>query len=126
MHHHHIDRFAHLDSAVHRLDARGKLLAALTYTVILISFDRYAVAVLAPMAIGPAAMFALAGVPLWFALRRAVFLTPFIATIAILSPLADHSVHAVAFGPWAFQVSGGWLTAADVTVKFFLGVVALT
>ncbi len=126
MHHHHIDRFAHLDSAVHRLDARAKLLAVLAYTVTLISFDRYAVAVLAPMAIGPAGMLWLAGVPLWFALRRAAILSPFVATIALLSPLYDRALHAVAFGPWAFEISGGWLTAGDVTVKFALGVVALT
>jgi cobalt/nickel transport system permease protein len=126
MHHHHIDRFAHLDSPVHRLDARAKLLAVLAYTVVLISFDRYAVAVLAPMALGPAAMLVLAGVPLWFALRRAAILSPFILTIAVLAPLVDRTSHVVAFGPWAFQISGGWLTAADVTVKFVLGLAALT
>ena len=126
MHHHHIDRFAHGNSFVHRLDARAKLAAVLAYTVTLISFDRYAVAVLAPMAIGPAMMLAFGGVPVWFALRRAAFLCPFIATLALLSPLYDAGVHTVAFGPWAFEISGGWLTAADVTCKFTLGVVALT
>ena len=86
MHHHHLDRFAHLDSPVHRLDARAKLLAVLAYTVVLISFDRYAVAVLAPMAIGPAAMLWLAGVPLWFALRRAAILSPFVVTHRAAQP----------------------------------------
>ena len=43
MHHHFIDRFAMGDSPIHRLDARAKLLAVLSYTVVLISFDRYAV-----------------------------------------------------------------------------------
>jgi cobalt/nickel transport system permease protein len=126
MHHHHIDRFAHLDSPIHRLDARAKFLAAVAYMVTVISFDRYAVAVLVPLAIGPAAMLLLGGVPVWFALRRAAVLSPFIATLALFSPLYDRSLHAVAFGPWAFQITGGWLTAADVTGKFILGVLALT
>lgn len=126
MHHHHIDRFAHQDSPIHRLDARAKLLAVLAYTVVLISFNRYAVSVLAPMAVGPAAMLALGGVPMWFALRRAAILCPFIAMLALLSPLYDPAPHAVAFGPWVLAVSGGWLTAADVTIKFTLGVAALT
>ena len=40
MHHSHIDRFAHGDSPVHRLDARAKSLAVAAYTVIVISFNR--------------------------------------------------------------------------------------
>ncbi|MGA2266737.1 MAG: cobalt ECF transporter T component CbiQ [Phycisphaerae bacterium] len=126
MHHHHLDRFAHLDSPVHRLDARAKFLAAVAYTVTVISFDRYAVGVLAPLAIGPVVLLWLGGVPLGFALRRAAILCPFIATLALFSPLYDRLPHAVAFGPWAFQIAGGWLTAADVTLKFTLGVLALT
>ncbi len=40
MHHSYIDRFAQQDSPVHRLDPRGKLVAVLAYSVVLISFDR--------------------------------------------------------------------------------------
>ncbi len=126
MHHHHIDRFAHRHSPVHRLDARAKLLVVAAYTVVVISFDRYAVSSLAPLAIGPLVMLWVGGVPMWFALRRAAVLSPFIAMLALLSPLYDRGVHAVAFGPWAFQITGGWLTAADVTIKFTLGILALT
>lgn len=126
MHHSHIDRFAQGDSPVHHLDARAKLIAVLAYTVVLISFDRYAVLALAPMCVMPLGMMWLGGVPVWFALRRVVFLSPFIAMACILSPLYDHSPHAAAFGPWHFTVTGGWLTAADVAVKFTLGVMALT
>ena len=50
MHHHFIDRFSLGDSPAHRLDARAKLVAVLGYMAVLISFDRYAVASLAPMA----------------------------------------------------------------------------
>jgi cobalt/nickel transport system permease protein len=126
MHHSHIDRFAQGDSPVHRLDARVKLLAVVAYTVALISFDRYAVAVLAPMAVLPLAMLHLGRVPLWFALRRVVILSPFIAALCLMSPLYDRAALPVAFGPWRFQVAGGWLTAADIAVKFALGLIALT
>jgi len=126
MHHSHIDRFAQGDSAIHRLDARAKLLAVIAYTVVLISFDRYAVSVLVPMTIGPLAMMWLSGVPLWFALRRVVILSPFILMLCLLSPWYDTAARAVEFGPWQFALSGGWLTAADLGIKFALGVIALT
>jgi cobalt/nickel transport system permease protein len=126
MHHHFIDRFAMGDSPVHRLDARAKLVAVLGYTVLLISFDRYTVAGLAPMAVLPLAMLWFGRVPVWFALRRVAILSPFILMLVLMSPVYDRRPHDVAFGPWHYAVSGGWLTAADVAIKFALGVLALT
>lgn len=126
MHHHFIDRFALGDSPIHRLDARGKFLVVLAYSVTLISFDRYAVADLAPMAVLPLAWLWFSDVPLWFALRRVVVLSPFILMLVLMSPMYDGSPHVVTLGPWRGTVGGGWLTAADVAIKFALGVLALT
>jgi cobalt/nickel transport system permease protein len=126
MHHHFIDRFAISDSLIHRLDARAKLVAVLGYTVVLISFDRYAVAALTPMAVLPLALLWFARVPVWFALRRVAILCPFILMLVLMSPIYDRVPHAVTFGPWRYQVSGGWLTAADIAIKFCFGVLALT
>jgi len=126
MHHHFIDRYAMGDSPIHRLDARAKLVAVLCYTVALISFNRYAVADLAPMAVLPLALLWFAGVPVWFGLRRVAILSPFILMLVLMSPIYDREPHAVAFGPWQYAVGGGWLTAADIAIKFALGVLALT
>lgn len=126
MHHHFIDRFALGDSPIHRLDARAKLAAVLCYTIVLISFDRYAVAGLAPMALLPLAMLWFGGVPVRFALRRVAILCPFVIMLVLMSPIYDRMPRGVAFGPWHGTISGGWLTAANVTVKFAFGVLALT
>jgi cobalt/nickel transport system permease protein len=126
MHHHFIDRFAMGRSPIHRLDARAKLLAVLAYTVVLISFHRYAVFELAPMSILPFAMLWLGEVPMGFVVRRIAVLSPFIVMLVLMSPIYDQTPQAVAFGPWRGSVSGGWLTACDVAAKFALGVAALT
>ncbi len=126
MHHHFIDRFAMGDSPIHRLDARAKLVAVLAYTVVLISFDRYRIADLAPMAVMPLAMLWFARIPVAFALRRVAILSPFILMLALMSPVYDRALREAAFGPWQFAVSGGWLTAANIAIKFALGVLALT
>jgi cobalt/nickel transport system permease protein len=126
MHHHFIDRFALGDSPIHRLDARAKFAAALAYTVVLISFDRYAVAELAPMAVLPLAMLWFGGIPVGFAVRRVAMLCPFVAMLVLMSPVYDRAPQAVAFGPWHGAIAGGWLTAADILVKFVLGALALT
>ena len=126
MHHSYIDRFAQGDSPIHRLDARAKLLAVVAYMVVLISFDRYAVTVLVPLAVIPLGLLALGRTPIWFALRRVIVLSPFILAICLASAWYDRSMHYVAFGPWQFVVSGGWLTSADIGIKFALGLFALT
>jgi cobalt/nickel transport system permease protein len=126
MHHHFIDRFSLGDSPVHRLDARAKLVAVVGYMTVLISFDRYAVARLAPMSVLPLAMLWFGRVPVWFALRRVVVLSPFVLMLALAGPFYDRQMHAVTLGPWHYTVGGGWLTAADIAVKFAMGVAALT
>jgi cobalt/nickel transport system permease protein len=126
MHHHFIDRFSLGDSPVHRLDARAKLAAVVGYMAVLISFDRYAVLSLSPMSVLPLAMLWFGRVPVWFALRRVAVLSPFVLMLALAGPLYDRQSQAVALGPWIYSVSGGWLTAADIGLKFALGVIALT
>lgn len=126
MHHTHIDRFAQGQSPIHRLDPRVKLAAALAYVAVLISFDRYAVAVLAPATIFPFAMLWLGRIPIRFALWRTVVLSPLVLMLAIVSPLYDSSRQLVALGPWQFSVMGGYLTAADIALKFALGILAMT
>ena len=61
-----------------------------------------------------------------FALRRAAILSPFILMLVLMSPIYDRTPYPVALGPWPFTVSGGWLTAANIAIKFTLGVLALT
>jgi len=65
-------------------------------------------------------------VPVWFALRRVLFLCPLIAMLCLLGLVYDRVLHPVAFGPWRFWARGGWLTAANICIKFVLGLLALT
>ena len=126
MHHSYIDEFSHGDSPIHRLDARAKLLAVIAYTAALVSFGRYSVAGLVPMAIGPMAMLWIGRVPVRFAFRRVLVLSPFIIFLCLVGPLYDRSLQRAAFGPWHFTIGGGYLAAAVIAIKFTLGVLALT
>ena len=126
MHHNYIDQYAHGRSIVHRLDAGAKLLAVLAYTLVLISFNRHEVVRLLPLVVLPVVLLLGGGIPVWFAVRRLLILSPFIAMLCLASPLFDRELHRVTLGPWQTVVSGGWLTAANIFLKFAFGVLALT
>lgn len=126
MHHDYMDKFAHGQSPIHALDARVKLLMVVLYTVALISVERHQVAALAPLAVGPVAMMLLGRIPLRFALKRVVLLSPFVLTLCLFQPVYLRQPMPVQFGPWQFALAEGWLVAADMAGKFALGLLALT
>jgi cobalt/nickel transport system permease protein len=120
MHHHYIDRFAYQDSPIHRLDPRAKILAVLAFSAVLISGSRYMMP--SPWyAVFPAILLLWGGIPIRFVLKHTLIVSPFIAFLVLLSPVFDRTpVH---FN--GYQVSGGWLTAGTVMIRFVLGMAAL-
>jgi len=126
MHHSYVDRFSQQASLVHRLDARVKLFAVLAYSVVVVSFDRYALVALAPLAVLPLAMLWLGNVPVAFAIRRAAMLCPFILLLTLSAAWYDRMPRELILGPWTLWPPGGWITAANVLTKFVLGILAIT
>ena len=93
----------------------------------LISFDRYAVADLAPMAVLPLALLWFGRVPVWFALRRVAILSPFILMLVLMSPIYDRVPHerdASVRGASPSAAAGS--PRRDIAIKFAFGVLALT
>ena len=51
-----LDRHAYIDSAVHRLDPRAKVIATLAYIIAVVSYPKYSVAQLFPFLLFPMTM----------------------------------------------------------------------
>jgi cobalt/nickel transport system permease protein len=125
MHHAHIDKFAYQDSPVHRLDGRVKLLAVAVFTVFVLAVPRYSVSVLACYAVGPFAMLVIGRIPLRFALRHIITVSPFILVLAASCPLYNTEPMAVEFGSLGWTISKGWVQFANITGKFIVTMAAL-
>jgi len=126
MHHSYIDKFSRQDSPIHNLDARVKLAAVVAYSIVLVSFGRYEIRPLIPMMILPFGMLWLGSVPVWFAIRRVLILSPFILLLALMSIFYDRQPHNITIAGFGFSLSGGSLTAASIAIKFTLGLLTLT
>lgn len=125
MHHAHIDKFAYLDSPLHRLDSRVKLIAVAVFTVFVLAAGRYSVSVLAMYAIGPFAMLVIGRIPLRFAIKHILTVSPFILVLAASCPLYNRAPMTVRFGPCEWMTIAGWVQFANIVGKFVITMAAL-
>jgi cobalt/nickel transport system permease protein len=120
-----MDRYAGLESPVHRLDARAKLLAALVFTAAAISEPRTVVAELVPYLVPPLAVILISGVPLRFVFLRVLIVSPFALLVAGLNPIFETEPVTVTLGPWSATMRAGFVTGAAIVLKFLISVLAL-
>jgi len=125
MHHAYIDKFAYQDSLIHRLDSRVKFIVVLIFTTVVISLPTASPAILTCYAIGPFAVLVLAKIPLKFAFRQILLVSPFVLVLALSCPLYDKTSVNVAFGPFFWQTSLGWLRCFVIIGKFIVTMLAL-
>jgi len=125
MHHAYIDKFAYQDSPIHRLDSRVKFIVVLIFTAVVISLPRTSFSILTCYAVGPFAILVLGRIPLKFALRHILLVSPFVLIVALSGPLYDKTPVTVAFGPFAWQTSVGWLRCFAILGKFVVTMLAL-
>lgn len=112
-----LDRLSYLDSPVHRLDPRAKLLATLAFVVAVVSFPKYEVSALAPFVFFPLLLAGTGGIPLRLIARRVLIVSPFAIMIGLFNPLLDRAP-GIVLGP--VELSAGWLSFASILARFAL------
>jgi cobalt/nickel transport system permease protein len=112
-----LDRLAGLDTPVHRLDARVKLLAALTFIVAVVSFGKYEIAGLAPFALFPLLIAGLGNIPLGTLFKRSLLALPIALSLAAFNPWLDPEPMALASG---WTLAAGWISLLAVGIKAVL------
>jgi len=125
MHHAYIDKFAYQDSPVHRLDSRVKFIVVLVFTAVVISLPRTSPGILAWYAVGPFTILVLGRIPLRFAFKHILMVSPFVLVLALSCPLYDKTPVTVAFGPFFWQTLLGWMRCFTILGKFIVTMLAL-
>ena len=114
-----MDDWGRMDTPVHRLDARAKVLVTLAFIVAVMSFPPYTVSALTPFLLYPMALLSLGRIPLRPILRKMLVATPFALAIGLFNPLLDRQPVAT-LGPWV--ITGGWMSFASLMFRFMLTV----
>ncbi|MEW6033903.1 MAG: cobalt ECF transporter T component CbiQ [Chloroflexota bacterium] len=129
MKHSFIDEYSKLNSPIHRLDPRVKLLSALAFVLAVVltppggwqAFAAYLVLVTAAVI--------LSRVPPWFVLKRSLMLEPFVLVVAAFIPFFKPGEVAGSYNIWMWQVSvtyPGITLFWSVLAKAWLAIICLT
>lgn len=128
MKHSFIDRYSELNSFIHRLDPRTKLIATMAFilAVALTLPDRWqAFAVYFSLV---AVLIVLSRVPVLYVLKRSLVIVPFVLLIAIFIPFFKEGEVAGSYNIWLWQVSvtySGLQVLWNILVKAWLSILSL-
>ncbi len=112
-----VDQFATLDTPIHRVDPRAKVLATFVFLVCVVSFDKYTVIPMLPFAIFPIVMATEGRIPLGWLGNRLLAAAPFALLVGVFNPLLDRTVVAQI---GSVEIIGGWISYFSIVVRFLL------
>jgi len=115
-----MDALAARETPIHALHPAAKLLAAVAYVFVTLSFDKYDLSGLVPMALWPALLFQLSGTDVKSCLRRLRYVLPLVAAVGLVNPVLDRAILLRLGG---VAVSGGVVSMLTLMLK---GVFCLT
>ncbi len=114
-----IDELGRMNTPVHRLDARAKVLVTLVFIGLVMSFPRYEISALVPFLLYPVALAEWGCIPARHIVKKILVAAPFAVIIGLVNPLLDH--HPVGrIGP--VVLTGGWVSFVSILFRFILTV----
>ncbi|MDZ4180789.1 MAG: cobalt ECF transporter T component CbiQ [Coriobacteriia bacterium] len=116
-----LDRLAYLNTPVHRLDPRAKVITTMVFLFCVVSFPKYAVVPMLPFVLYPIVSATDGDLPLGFLMRKLVAVAPFALLVGIFNPLLDREIitHLGSLG-----IAGGWVSFTSIMLRFFLTTLA--
>lgn len=112
-----LDTLSARDSALARRDPRARLGVTLAFIVTVVSFDRYSVAALVPLALFPTVLAAGAGLPMRLLGRLLVLASPAVLLVGLFNPLLDRAPVLWLAGQ---AIGGGWVSLLSMALRFAL------
>jgi cobalt/nickel transport system permease protein len=116
-----LDRLARLESPVHRVDPRAKVITTGVFIVCVVSCGKYELLGLLPFAVFPVVLATEGGLPLGFLGKLLLMASPFALVMGAFNPLFDQEVVGYV---GSVAVTGGWVSYASIILRFLLTVAA--
>ena len=128
MKHSFIDEYSDLDSFIHRLDPRTKLISSLAFIIAVVLTPVSNWRVFAFYFCFVAVLLILSKLPPLYVLKRSLVISPFVLLIAVFIPFFKEGDIAGSYNIWQWQISvtySGLFILANVVVKAWLCILGL-
>ncbi|RJR42539.1 MAG: cobalt ECF transporter T component CbiQ [Desulfobacteraceae bacterium] len=114
-----MEAISNLDTPLHRLDPRAKVVTTLVFITCVVSFGRYEVSALMPFFLYPFILLAVGNLPVSYIAKRVLLVSPFAVLIGIFNPVLDTEV-LIRIG--SLPISGGWISFISIIIRVLLTV----
>jgi len=118
-----LDKQGYIDSPVHRLDPRAKVIVTLVYIVTVVSYPKYSISPMFPFILYPMALAILGFMRLKSILKQIALAMPFLVLIGLFNPILDRRPLLEING---FVINGGWVSFASILLRGLLCISAVT
>ncbi|MBN1374972.1 MAG: cobalt ECF transporter T component CbiQ [Dehalococcoidia bacterium] len=128
MKHSFIDQYSGLDSLVHRLDPRTKLLACLVFVLAVVLTPPGNWRIFACYFVLVTVLILLSRVPTWYVLKRSLVIFPFVIVVALFIPFfkQGQEIASCNLGAWHIAVTyEGIMVLVNVVIKAWLSILSL-
>lgn len=105
---------AHKKTSVHNIHPFAKLIVTLGYLFIVVSFGKYDITKLFPLAFYPIILISLGEISIKPLLKRMFLVTIFIGSIGMFNPIFDREIKVTVF---SIGISGGWISLFSIILK---------
>lgn len=112
-----LDTLAARSTSLARRDPRAKLIVTFAFVTTVVSFDRYCIAAILPLALYPAVLAAQAELPTRTITRAIALAAPFATVMALANPLWDRAPMLVL---GSASISGGWVSFTSIVLRVAL------
>ena len=116
-----MDKLAAQRSFVHGLHPGAKLIATVLFILTVMSFHKYDLAGLLPMALWPLMLFQLSGIPVRACFYKLRFVLPLVMAVGVLNPFFDHRI---VYAAGSLQIWGGVISMVTLMLKGVLCLMA--
>jgi cobalt/nickel transport system permease protein len=112
-----IDHLAALDTPVHRIDPRAKVITTMVFLFCVVSFGKYELLPLMPFALFPIVLASEGDIPFGYIGSRLLIAAPFALVVGMFNPLLDRVVIGQVGG---IDVIAGWVSYGSIMLRFTL------
>ncbi len=128
MKHDFIDRYSSLNSFIHRLDPRGKILMTLLFIIVVVVTPPTAWQAFTLCFLILVALFLFSQLPLSYVLKRSLVVLPFVGVVALFIPFFHQGEVAGSYNIWLWHITitrSGLLVLWNVLIKSWLSILSL-